>query len=300
MMNTFIRKALLCASLSVAVIIPAQAQNSSEAIWARAEATPVEGGLVYLFWYLDGDEIPEDYVSEFKRAVNIGSSTAFILAEPSVGWQLAGFARDNGNRMYDNGVDAQIYVRPDNFFTAVRYPEEYYGDGSSSSSAQIEAEIALEDKEQPSDLIYAVFTQGDIARQAEDEEWMGKVWCSKLNNEAGDEVLFSANGETISPDTGGVRYYKFDHWETPDGQDIYDRTIRVTVLGGETYYAHFAQTTKDDYMENERKNPDLTAVRAVQGDGTRKSAQTYDLQGRRVEAQQKGVYIRNGKKVVMK
>ena len=299
-MNISIRKMLLCTLLAVAGYSQSLAQNSANAVWVRAEATPSEGGMVYVNWYLDGDEMPIDYISDFKRAVNIAASTAFIIVEPMEGWRLAGYARDNGDGQYDSAQDEQIYVRPDSYFSAVYYPEEYLGDGSSSSSAQIEAELALEDKEAPSDHVFAVFTQGDIAMQAEDEEWMGKVWCSKLNNEVGDEVLFAANGESISKQTGGVDYYRFDHWETPGGESITDRVIKVNVVGGEVYYAHFVKTTKDDYMANERKKPDFTAVNAVKTDARATAVERYDLQGRRVVAPRKGVYIQDGKKVIMK
>jgi len=294
------KKALLFTLFAVLGFSQSFAQNTANAVWVRAEATPVDGGYVYVNWYLDDDDIPFDYASDFKRAVNIGASTAFILAEPAEGYQLAGYARDNGDQNYDSSEDAQIYVRPNQYFDAKYYPEEYQGDGSSSSSAQIEAEIALEDKEAPSDFIFAVFTQGDIAMQAEDEEWMGKVWSSKLDNAPGDEVLFSANGESVSQANGGVKYYKFDYWTTPDGLTITDRTIKVKVTGGEVYYAHFAQTTKDDYIANEKKNPDFTAIDAVRNDNRVSDRKRYDLQGRRVDSPQKGIYIQNGKKVVLK
>ena len=298
-MSNSIKKTLLAALVALSACTPSLA-DSVNTVWVRAEATPILGGNVFVNWYLDGDEIPEDYVSEFKRAVNIGASTAFIIAEPAEGYKLAGFVRDNGNETYDNGVDEQIYVRPDYFFTAKYFPYEYYGDGSSSSSAQYEAEAALEDETEPSDLIFAVFTQGDIAMQAEDQEWMGKVWCNKLDNEAGDEVLFSANGESISPQTGGVKYYKFDHWETPGGETLYDRIISVTVTGGEVYYAHFTETTRDDYVLNEKANPSFTAIRKVSDKEHVSAAEVYDLQGRRVADPVKGVFIQDGRKVVKK
>lgn len=301
MKTSILKKALLLAF----VVISGQAfaQNVCDIVWVKAEATPVDGGLVYVNWNYEGDEIPEDFVSEFYRAVNIGASTAFIVAEPNVadGWMLAGFARDtNKNGRYDNGEDQQFYVRPDGFFTAKIYPESYNGDGSSSSSAQIEAEAALADKianeEEPSDRVYAVFTQGDIAMQAEDQEWYGKVWSSKLNNEIGDEVTFTAVGESFVPQTGSNKYFKFDHWTIPGGETLYTRSITVTVSGGEIYYAHFVETTKEDFNNNERN----TAIDPVFKGSRTFGSKFYNLQGQVVEPSAKGVYIQNGKKVVLK
>ena len=294
------KRTLLLAAIAITSFTQSLAQNTANAVWVRAEATPVDGGLVYVNWMLEGDEIAEEYYSEFKRAINIGASTAFILAEPADGWQLAGYVRDNGDNQYENGEDQQIYVRPDGYFTAVYDPTEYQGDGSSSSSAQYEAEAALEDMENPTDMIFAVFTKGDIAMQAEDEEWMGKVWASKLNNEAGDEVYFSANGESISQNFGGVKYYKFDYWTTPDGNTVYDRYIKVTVTGGEIYYAHLTQTTQSDYLANERKNPTFSGISTLVNSTKAVDRSFYDLQGRRVATPTKGVFIQNGKKVVVK
>lgn len=274
--------------------------DTANAVWVRAEATPVDGGLVFVNWNLDDDDMPSDYYSEFKRAINFGASTAFILAEPAEGWQLAGFVRDNGNQRFDNGDDKQIYVWPTGFFTAVYDPTEYPGDGSSSSSAQYEAEAALEDMENPTDLIYAVFTQGDVAKTAEGQEWMGKVWADKLNNEVGDEVTFSANGDYISPDTGGKRFYKFDHWTSPSGETITDRTIKVTVEGGGVYRAHFTETTEEDFRANEREDRVLTSIESIVKGSRTYSSKFYNLQGQVVEPSSKGVYIQNGKKFVVK
>ena len=301
MKTNMIRRSLLALTVGLMSTATAFAQNSANAAWVRADAYPSDGGLVYVNWYLDGDEILENEWSEFKRAVNIGASTAFITVLPNDGWQLAGYARDtNKNQQYDNGDDAQVFVRPDGFFTAKIDPTEYMGDGSSSSSAELEAKAALEEMENPTDQIYAVFTQGDVARQAEGEEWLGKVWSSKLYNEVGDQVTFSANGDYVSGDSHGVTFFKFDHWTDPMGEILTDRTITVTVTGGGVYTAHFVQTTRDDFNENERKDRILTGIADVRQQNIA-TGTTYDLSGRRVDVPTaKGVYLRQGKKIVKK
>ena len=94
-----------------------------------------------------------------------------------------------------------------------------------------------------------------------------------------------------------------------------EREFTITVTGMEKYYAHFVKTTKTDYNENEKPlfpdrykfdynnsdwNPsEFTAIQSVKSIPANSSV-IYDLQGRRVSQAAKGVFIKDGKKVIVK
>ena len=288
-------KRMAAAAMLMAASLQGFAYNN---VWVRAEAQPTGAGIVYVDWNDDEETPVFDDASEFKRATNAGASTAFIWAQPEAGYQLAGYVRDNGNQIYDNGVDLQIRVSPTGLFTAV-YDHTEYGDAGSSSTAQAEAEAALADMENPTDLIFAVFTQGDIARPAEGQELYGWVYCNKLDNEPGDEIILDAYGDSDNSD-GTVRYYKFDHWTDAYGETVStERFLHVTVSGGEVYYAHFIETTEEDRDVYNPHKEDYTGIAQVNAKaGTPQDA--YDLSGRKALPTQKGVRIVNGKKAFMK
>ena len=288
-------KRMAVAAVLMAATLQSFAYNN---IWVRAEAQPTGAGLVYVDWNNDVETPVFDDASEFKRSANSAASTAFIWTQVEPGYQLAGFVRDNGNQVYDNGVDLQLRVRPDGFFTAV-YDHTEYGGAGSSSSAQAEAEAALEDMENPTDLVFAVFTQGDIARPAEGQENFGWVYCNKLDNEPGDEIVLDAYGDSDNSE-GPVRYYKFDHWTDSYGEIVStERYLHVTVNGGEVYYAHFVETTKE---ERDVVNPHKEVYTGITQVNAKAGAQqdAYDLSGRKALPTQKGVRIVNGKKALVK
>lgn len=281
--------------------------DSFNNVWVKADVYPAGAGLVYVTYYLD--EVDLAATSEFKRSINFGASNAFIVAEPNSGWLFAGVARDmNRNGQYEADKDKQIHVWWSNFFTAFYDHTEYIG--QSSTEAMELAEEALEEMTQPTDQVLAVFTKGAVARRAEGEEAYGYVYSSKLYNEPGDQVTFYAYGDCDSRGSYNV-YYKFDCWRDASGNEVSrDREFTVTVSGMEVYYAHFEKTTKAEYQATEKipdqfkfdyNNPDwdpsgiksVGAVRPVNG-------AVYDLQGRRVAQPEKGLFIRDGKKIVIK
>ena len=292
---------VLLAAIVLFVALPVSAYQN---VWVRAEAYPTGSGTVYVDWSPIEDGIYEyDDVSEFKRAANNAVSDAFIATQVAPGYQLAGFVRDDGNQRYDNGVDVQIRVRNDGYFTAV-YDHTEYGEAGSTSAAQAEAEMALADMTAPTDYIFAVFTQGDVARPAEGQEMCGWVYCSKLDNEPGDEITLDAYGDSDNS-TGELKYYKFDHWTDETGNIIsYDRVITVTALGASVYYANFIETDRDNYNTTEKnKNPhNETAIRGISASSVDGSNQYFDLNGRTFPfgTTHRGVYIHDGNKYIKK
>jgi len=155
------------------------------------------------------------------------------------------------------------------------------------------------------DHLYAVFTKGAVSRVPDDELWHGNAYADKLYSEPGDQVTLSAWGDSWSQEAGGVKYYKFSHWTDAAGNTLStERHYTVTVQGMDIYYAHFTETTEDDYKTSgEKDDPhksesyydsssgisEVTVAPAYDG-------RLYDLHGRRVAVPGRGLYIRNGRK----
>lgn len=281
--------------------------DSFNNVWVKASVFPAGSGLVFVDWYLD--DVNPAPTSEFKRSINFGASNAYIYAEPADGWLYAGAARDmNRSGQYEAGTDRQIHVWYNYFFTAFYDHKEYIG--QSSTEAMELAEEALEEMTQPTDEVLAVFTKGAVARRAEGEEPFGYVFSSKLYNEPGDQVTFYAYGDVDSRNSPNV-YYKFDSWRDASGNEVSrDREFTITVKGMEVYYAHFVKTTKAEYQATEKlpdqfkfdynnSDWDFSGISSVSADRAA-SGVFYDLQGRRVSQPAKGVFIQNGKKIVVK
>lgn len=246
----FMKRMYAVVLFAMAGVMSAMAYNN---VWVKAEGYPTGAGRVYVSCYPDEDDIIYGDECDMKRATNAAPSTAFIWAQPSDGYQLAGYARDNGNNQYDNGVDEQVKVRYDGYFTAVYDPTEY-GNAGASSQAEKEAKEALENMTEPTDHIYAVFTKGAVARVAEGQEVRGYVFANKLFTKPGDKVTFSAFGDSNSDE--GVKYYRFDHWTDAYGENMgTNRFLTVTVEGMDVYYAHFVKTTKEEFKETENYQP---------------------------------------------
>ena len=279
--------------------------NEEQVIWVKAAAYPTGAGKVYVDWSTE-DEKQFDDTSEFKRHANMAISTAYVWAEPADGYLFAGFARDNGDKVFNNVDDKQIKVNADGLFTGV-YDPTVYGDGASSSSeAYALAEEALGKMESPTDYIFAVFTQGAVCRRAVGQELWGNVYADKLYTQVGDQVTFSAWGDSESTSSGTI-YRKFDHWTDADGNTVStDREFTVTVKGMDIYYAVFVETTEQEYKETEKdphkydSESGQLGVKGVTYSATASDTRIYDLQGRKVAAPLKGIFIRGGKKVVVK
>ena len=285
-------------------------------IWVKAVAVPTDGGTVFVDWAIPNDESGILYAttSEYKTSKNLAASDGFIWGKAAAGWQLAGFAHDNNkNGQFDNDVtvDKQIWRRSNGLFTAIYDPTEYVG--QSSTEAMGKAQEALEQMTTPTDLVFAIFTKGTVAIHQEDQEYRGKVWISKLDNAAGDQLTLEAYGDSwYNPTTSQNQYFKFDKW-TKKGDSSFsstDRVLNVTAENGATYYANFVKTDKDDFDANERNLDPHKEDYQTQGDipslgiqsvkTNATSTPVFDLQGRRVAKATKGVFIQNGKKVVVK
>lgn len=309
-MNTMIsvKKLFVAAALFMGMSLQSMADTANN-IWVRALACPSAGGTVYVDFGLD--DVDPQSMSEFKRSINIGASSAFIYTETNSGYLFAGVARDmDRDGKYDAAKDKQVHVWYNYFFTAFYDHTDYFG--QSTTEAIGAAEAALKLMKEPTDQVLAIFTKGAVAKRAVDEEAFGYVFSSKLDNAPGDEVTFYAYGDCDSRKTPNV-YYKFDSWLNEQGDTIsHNRELKVTVKGMETYYAHFEKTTKKDYEENERVpdefrfsydngdfDPDQLGVETVSA-GKRGSSVVYDLQGRRMAQPGKGLYIQNGRKLLVR
>lgn len=270
--------------MAVAGSLQSYAYNN---VWVKAEAYPTGAGKVYVtnFNPLQDDEYQPDFqpVSEFKRSTDAAASTAFIDVQPAEDYLFAGIARDNGNGVYDEG-DEQVRRREeDGYFTAVYDPKEY-NEGSSTMSMAA-AEEALASMENPTDYIFAVFTKGDVARVTpEQSAFFGNYWgtvvSSKLDNTAGEEVTFTAK-----PDA----HFHFVKW-TDDKGELVSTTnpLTVTVTGGKVYLCHF-----------DKGDPEPNGITDVRY-STLNDQRYTDLQGRTAVIPRKGIYIRQGKKVVVR
>lgn len=284
--NSTFKRLMAVAVLAVAGSLQGFAYNN---VWVKAEAYPTGAGKVYVTCYNplqpdDANPYSPDFqdVSEFKRSADVAASTAFLDFQVTEGYQFAGMVRDNGDGVYGEG-DQQVRRREeDGNFTAVYDPTEYNVNGSSSESMAA-AQEALALMEKPSDHVFAVFTKGDIGRVLPEHSSffgtdMGKVVGSKLDNAPGDEVTFTA-----VPDA----HYHFVKWTNDKGEDVSTvNPLTVTAEGGRLFLANFAKGDPegiddvDYFITNDNRY--------------------YDLQGRLVAVPRKGVFVRNGKKVVVK
>jgi len=308
--NATFKKMIAAALLMVAGTQVSFAQGAYNNIWVKAFAVPAEGGTVYVDFFLDENEKQFGVTSEFKRSAFIAVDQAFILTKETDGFLLAGVARDvDKNGKYDAETDKQIHVWSNAYFDAVYDPTNYEVSGSSTASMAL-AEDALATMTQPTDQVLAVFTKGTVARRAIGQEAWGKVYSTKLENTVGDEVTFSAYGDSESKDK--VRYFKFSHWTNAAGDTVStEREMTVTATSMTVYYANFVETTQDEFKQTEtdpnkidwnQGNTDdpwgWLGVKSIKAEG--QSNAVYNLQGRKVSKLGKGLYISNGKKVLMR
>ena len=276
MNKTFTFKSAVTAALLLAGSLQSFAYNN---LYLKAEAYPTGAGRVYVSVFIsdyeDGD-VDFQPISEVKQPRQ--TSDAFIWAEAAEPYKLAGYARDNGNGKYDNGVDQQVRVNPvTGAFTAILDPEQYDGNGNTSQGL-VDAENALAEMTEPTDYIYAVFTKGDVAFAAEGCEDMGTVTASRLDNEAGEQVTFTAKAD---------KRHHFTNWTDAQGTIVGTSTaLTVEVAGGAIFFAHFGEGEADD-----------DGVETI-GQCDEHPSPIFDLQGRRADAPvRKGIYVKDGKKV---
>ena len=181
------------------------------------------------------------------------------------------FARDNGNSTFDDGTDQQVRVNGETgFFSAIMDDEQFDGNGNTTQALN-DANNALEELTEPTDYIFAVFTKGDVGRTYPGDDDMGYVTTSKLDNVAGETVTFTAKAD---------KNHHFSFWTDSNGATVgKSTTLTVTVAGGVTYYAHFAEGD---------------AIQSIQAD---KEEESFDLLGRKTATTRQGIYVQKGKKV---
>ena len=124
-------------------------------------------------------------------------------------------------------------------------------------------------------------------------------------------MTFYAYGDVDSRNSPN-KYYKFESWRDKEGNVVStNREFTVTVQGMKTDYAHFVQTTKAEYQTTEKlpdrfkwdyNNPewDPTGIKSINANGAAANKAIYDLQGRRVAQPGKGLFIQNGKIIIIK
>lgn len=307
--NSTFKKMFAAALLMVAGTQVSMAQFNN--VWLKADVYPADGGLVYVDYSSDTIKNVPVYntTSEFKRSEQMVPGAAFLYVRPANGYLFAGVARDaNKNGQFDT-EDKQIHIWWNGYFDAI-YDKTNYQGASSSTEGYAMAQEALGQMTTPTDQVYAVFTKGAAACRAIGQEAFGKVYSSKLDNAIGDEVTFTAYGDSYSDN--GVQYYKFSHWTNAAGETVSSsREFKVTVTGTELYYANFVETTKDEFKLTEddpnkidwnNQEPDdpwgWLGVKSMKAEG--QSNAVYNLQGRKVSKLVKGLYISNGKKVLVR
>lgn len=306
------KKFVLAAAMLMAVSLESSAQGF-ENFYVRATVFPANSGTVFV----DDYQLPETYnygaTSEFKWSMQFRHG--YIWVKAAEGYQFAGVVRDkNMNGQYDADGDQQLWVRMNHYFDPIGDGKNYEVAGNTKASEEL-AKQALEAMTTPTDYILAVFTKGAVAKKNPEQESIGRIYSSKLDNAVGDQVTFYAygDGESQYIDGEGYVYYKFDHWADATGQSVStNREFTFTVQGGEVYYAHFAVTTKEDYQKNEQVPEQFKETfNNTQWDGgfdgieTVKVAKTansaiYNINGQRVAQPAKGLFIQNGKKFVVK
>ena len=290
-----------------------------QCIYAKADVYLAGAGTIFFDFGLQ-DFADDKFAAsgEIKRVANLAPGQAFIFAKAAEGWLFAGVARDaDKNGQFTNEGDKHIHIWSNGYFDAI-YDKTKYEDPSSSSGSMRLAEQALANMTTPTDQVFAVFTKGAVAYRAVGQEAWGKVYSSKLDNTIGDEVTFSAYGDSEAPEGGGIKYYKFSHWTNAKGEKVGEtRELKVKVTTGmEVYYANFVETTQKDFADSgEKDDPnkidwgneqsgggsfpwDPFAVESIKAD--KASSAIFNLKGQRVAQPAKGLFIKNGKKYIVK
>ena len=307
--NSTFKKMLAVAALMVAGTQASMAQFNN--VWLKADVYPADGGLVYVDYSSDTIKNVPVYAttSEFKRSEQLVPGAAFIYVRPATGYLFAGVARDSDKNGQFGADDKQIHIWANGYFDAI-YDKTSYQGASSSTEGYAMAQEALAQMTSPTDQVFAVFTKGAAAHRAVGQEAFGKVYSSKLDNAVGDEVTFTAYGDSYSD--SGVQYFKFSHWTNAAGETVStEREFKVTVKGTELYYANFVETTQEEFKQTEddpnkidwnNQEPDdpwgWLGVKSIKTES--QSNAVYNLQGRKVNTLVKGLYISNGKKVLVR
>ena len=129
---------------------------------------------------------------------------------------------------------------------------------------------------------------------ADNVVWNGYDWDTFLEDIDGAEVdiIIVRNGKNIkitaiNTAISGKEFSKEYSFDVKDSEATADITARLITEGAHLDILSATTTT-------------TTGISAINAEGTMQDAPMFDLSGRRVDAQYKGIVIRNGKKIILK
>ncbi len=117
-----------------------------------------------------------------------------------------------------------------------------------------------------------------------------------INGTVSEMVFKKDNYQSLSEDMTVIPYVLQDDWDFfPNSVYLYDDYSQWSKVGMQTIYAGGGEIRKSDIVWFDMSSTGINTVKADRG-----ASMVYDLQGRRVAQPTKGLYIVNGRKVVMK
>ena len=117
------------------------------------------------------------------------------------------------------------------------------------------------------------------------QEYCVSAWASEGGTVAGDTIAYAHYGDTIMVTATPYENYTFKYWEDDWGNRYYENPLRYTVQDNAILMAVF---------EDDRNSISILSADDLPG------VIIYDLQGRRVLRPEKGFYIANGRKVMIR
>lgn len=212
---------------------------------------------------------------------------AAIFSQPAEGWHAAGFAKDADNDgIFDQTKDLEVSAvageTNNAFYSLINLNEGYATECDSETAAQ-----AGTFPENPSSTFFALFAKA-VAYVKDGVG--GTIETSNLCNNIGDNVTFKATaGQGLKEDGTTIQYY-FINWTDADGQEIgttEEYTIENITVPTKIY-AVFSDTKPS------------SGINDIIVDNQEADGPAYDVFGRRVTSEYKGIVIRNGKKYIQR
>lgn len=212
---------------------------------------------------------------------------ASLYSKPTDGVFAAGFAKDQDNNgIYNPQIDTEFSVptsvTDDNVAASVinlSEPDKTYENEADAIAAGFPT--------QPTSTYFAIFAKA----VAYVKDWQGgTVETSKIANNIGDAVTFKAvAGQGLNEDGSSFPYY-FIKWTDADGNEIStDEEYTISEITEPTkIYAVFSDTKPS------------SGINGVIVDNQEADGPAYDVFGRRVTSEYKGIVIRNGKKYIQR
>ena len=188
--------------------------------------------------------------------------------------------------------------------------------------AELKSNAELNLPENPTDAEYIAAYKK--AKEAQDKFMDEIVFENKLipaKDAAGNDIFYATAGEPVNPSVGEAGNVNFVGLYTEktgvDATQLYlarasGRTVyefwpggansAAVVLRNTNAYLQFttAEAAAEARVYIEDENGNITAINGVEANGTVNGEAIYNLSGQRVNKAQKGIYIQNGKKVLVK